>query len=155
MRNTAIPCLAAALLLAATPLHAEPALPAIQGLWEVTSLRNLTTGKAQPSVPEYHMYTATHEMIILAGAGRPKIEKSISDMTPAEVKTQQPVGAGLYRYRVEGKKLIRTNVKALSAFYEGRTVESEFELSGDTLIVRDRHSADGQLRQWTMRRVRE
>ncbi|MEZ5354592.1 MAG: hypothetical protein R2762_18320 [Bryobacteraceae bacterium] len=136
-------------------LAAAIAAEGIEGLWEVESVRNVTTGKMQPKVPEYHMYTATHEMIILAGANRPKLKKSLSDMTPEEVKSQQPVGAGLYRYRVEGRKLIRTNLKALSAYYEGRVVETEFELSGDKLVVRDRHSADGNLREWTMRRVRE
>lgn len=99
------------------------------------------------------MYTRSHEMIVLAGSDRPKINKSLSEMTVDEVMSQQPVGAGLYSYRVDGDKLFRTNITALSAFYEGQTFETEFEIDGNTLVTRDRHVADGQLRQWTMQRV--
>jgi hypothetical protein len=119
----------------------------------VLEIKNLDSGQVQPKNREFHMYTASHEMIILAGANRPKLQKSLSDMTAEEVMGQQPIGAGFYAYKVEGGKLLRTNVVALSAYYEGRSNETEFEVKGDTLITRDRHSADGQLRQWTMKRV--
>ena len=123
------------------------------GLWQVTDIRNLTKDEDQPHQREYHMYTAGHEMIVLAGPGRPKLAKSMSDMTAEEVMSQQPVGAGFYSYVIEGDKVTRTNIAALSAFYEGRTVVGEIEIDGDTLIYRDDHSADGDLRQWTMKRV--
>lgn len=123
------------------------------GLWRVTLVTNLDTDEVQPDRAEYHMYTAAHEMIILAGKDRPKIDKSIADMTVDEVMSQQPIGAGLYSYRLEGGKLMRTNIVALSAHYEGETFETEFELDGDRLVTRDRHAADGALRQWTMERV--
>ncbi len=99
------------------------------------------------------MYTAGHEMIVLAGPDRPKLAKSMSDMTAEEVISQQPVGAGFYSYTIEGNKVTRTNVVALSAFYEGRNVVGEIEIEGDTLIYRDDHSADGDLRRWTMKRI--
>jgi len=134
---------------AAGPAPANPLL----GLWEVQSVTNLVTGKVQPSVREFHMYTPSHEMIILAKADRPRIKKSLSDMTAAEVMTQQPIGAGFYEYRIEGHTLIRTAKIALSAYYEGRKVNTEFEVDGDTLTIRDNHSADGQRREWKMRRV--
>lgn len=123
------------------------------GLWQVTDIQNLTKGEDQPHAREYHVFTASHEMIILAGADRPKLTKSISDMNAEEVMSQQPVGAGFYGYTIEGNKVSRTNIVALSAFYEGRTIEGEIEVDGDTLVYRDAHSADGDLRQWTMKRV--
>lgn len=123
------------------------------GLWRVVEVQNLDTGEVPPLIPEHHIYTQSHEMIVLAGSDRPKINKSISGMTVEEVMSQQPVGAALYSYRVDGDKLLRTNVTALSAFYEGQTFETEFEIDGNSLVTRDRHAADGQLRQWTMQRV--
>ena len=152
-----------ALVACSAPTEAPPAEAAaaaeptqheqLLGLWRVLEIKNLDTDTVQPQNREFHMYTESHEMIILAGNDRPKINKSLSDMTVDEVMSQQPIGAGFYRYEVQGDKLLRTNVVALSAHYEGNTFETEFEVNGDTLISRDRHSADGQLRQWTMERV--
>lgn len=119
----------------------------------MVEIKNLDTGEVQQERNEYHMYTQSHEMIILAGRDRPKINKSIADMTVDEVMSQQPIGAGFYRYAVEGEKLMRTNIVALSAHYEGETFETEFEVDADSLVTRDRHAADGALRQWTMERV--
>ena len=130
-----------------------PAASGLIGLWEVVEVRDLTAGKVEPKRREYHMFTASHEMIILAGEARERIKKSLADMTPEEVMTQQPIGAGFYEYRVEGDTLVRTAQVTLSAFYEGREVHTQFDLKGDTLITRDDHPADGHMRQWTMRRV--
>jgi hypothetical protein len=130
-----------------------PAAKELLGLWEVLEIKDLTLNKVEPKHREYHMYTATHEMIILAGDDRKKIKKSLSDMLPEEVMTQQPIGAGFYRYRVDGDTLVRTAELTLSAFYEGREVHTTFEIKGDTLITKDNHPADGHMRQWTMRRV--
>ena len=127
--------------------------PALGGLWKVVSIDNLTTGQKEASHRQYHMFTEAHHMIALAGEGRPKLTKSFADMTPEEVRSQQPVGAGLYSYKRQGAKLIRTNILALSAYYEGKTFETEFELKGNTLVLRDRHAAGGDLRQWTLERV--
>ena len=49
---------------------------------------------------------------------------------------------------------MRSNIVALSAYYEGRSFPGELVLSGDTLVLRDSHSADGDEREWTMRRVK-
>ena len=147
--RTSLILLAFSFAAAAEPSSADELL----GLWEVVEIKNITTGKVQPMNREFHMFTASHEMIILAGNDRKKIKKSLSDMTPKEVMTQQPIGAGFYKYRVEGDELVRVAQVTLSAFYEGREVHTEFEIDGDTLVTRDSHSADGQLRQWTMRRV--
>lgn len=137
-----------------TPMAAEPSqLEQLQGLWRVVEIKNLDSGDVQADRAEYHMYTASHEMIILAGRDRPKIDKSLADMTAEEVMSQQPIGAGFYSYRLEGGKLLRTSIVALSAHYEGETFETEFEVDKDKLITRDRHAADGALRQWTMERV--
>ena len=134
--------------------NADSASSSISGLWEVTSIRNLTRGVDQPLRREFHMFGDTHQMVILAGEGRPKLSKSLSDMTPEEFASQQPIGAGLYRYELNGDKIVRTNVVALSAYYEGRTFPGGLVVSGDTLVLRDRHSADGDEREWTMRRVK-
>ena len=134
--------------------NADPTSSSIRGLWEVTSIRNLAKGVDQPLRREFHMFSDTHQMVILAGEGRPKLAKSLSDMTPEEFASQQPIGAGLYRYELAADKIVRTNVVALSAYYEGRTFPGELVLSGDTLVLRDRHSADGDEREWTMRRVK-
>ena len=136
----------------AEPVAASEA--GIQGLWEVTSVRNLAKGEDQPHRREYHQFGDTHQMVILAGEDRPKLTKSLSDMTPEEFQSQQPLGAGLYRYEWDGeRRVVRTNIVALSAYYEGRSFPGELVLSGDTLVLRDSHSADGDEREWTMRRV--
>ena len=125
----------------------------VQGLWEVVSVRNLTEGEFQPQRREYPLFAGDHQMVIVAGEGRPKLSKSLSDMTPEEILSQQPIGAGLYRYEVDGEKVSRTNVAALSAYYEGRTFVGDLELAGGTLVLRDSHAADGAEREWTLRRV--
>ncbi len=125
----------------------------LTGLWEVTSVRNLTKGEDQPHRREFHLFGGAHQMVVLAGEGRPKLDKSFSDMTPEEILSQQPVGAGFYRYEAVDGKIVRTNIAALSAYYEGRSFAGEYEVVGNTLLFRDSHSADGDERQWTMRRV--
>ena len=125
----------------------------LTGLWEVTSVRNLTKGEDQPHRREFHLFGRTHQMVVLAGEGRPMLEKSFSDMTPEEILSQQPVGAGFYRYEAANGEIMRTNIMALSAYYEGRSFPGAYEVSGDTLVFRDSHSADGNEREWTMRRV--
>lgn len=152
MKRSVLVALAAALFVstaeAEPPAHAD-----LLGLWEVLEIKNLTTGKVQPKNREFHMFTESHEMIILAGHDRKKINKSLSDMSADEVMSQQPIGAGFYHYKVDGNHLIRTNKAALSAYYEGKTFKTEFKIDGDTLVTTDSHSADGHVRQWTMRRV--
>lgn len=144
--------LAACLLAVSAPLFAADN-PLI-GLWRVEKIKNLATGEVAEPHREFHMYSASHEMIILAGKDRPKLTKSLSDMTAAEVMSQQPVGAGFYEIKfVEPGVLSRTALVTLSAFYEGRTVRTEYELKGGRLITRDAHSADGQTREWHMVRV--
>ena len=135
---------------AAAPPDSSSGLP---GVWKLVSLTDLTTGKPDPMRREWHMFTASHEMVVLGGEDRPRIKKSFWEMTPEEVTSQMPVGAGFYRYRIEAGKLVRTIVFALSAYYEGMTVHTEFELNSDTLILRDDHSADGHRREWKLRRI--
>ena len=149
-RTTAVVLLA---LAATIPSRAEPDSEALLGLWEVVEIRDLTAGKTQAKRREFHMFTKSHEMIILAGSDRRKIKKSLTEMTADEVMSQQPIGAGFYHYEVKGDKLLRTNIVALSAYYEGSTFTTEFEIDGDTLITRDSHAADGHRREWRMRRV--
>ena len=107
MKNTVLAALIAALLVSPA-LAEDSAHERLLGLWEVLEIKNLDTGKVQPKNREFHMYTESHEMIILAGHNRKKINKSLSDMTAEEVMSQQPVGAGFYKYEVKGDHLIRT-----------------------------------------------
>ena len=79
--RTSILAAAMAALLPAAHLGAEPAASPLEGLWEVISITNLTTGKVQPKNTEYHMYTATHEMIILTGKDRKIIKKSLPSLS--------------------------------------------------------------------------
>ena len=133
--------------------EAVPVTNELMGLWEVMSVRNLTMGQDQPHRREFHLFGPSHQMVVLAGEGRPKLDKSFSDMTPEEILSQQPVGAGFYRYEASDGKIMRTNILALSAYYEGRSFPGEYEVTGDTLVFRDSHSADGNEREWTMQRV--
>lgn len=125
----------------------------LEGLWEVTSIQNLTKGEEQPVHREFHLFGRTHQMVILGGKGRPKLDKSLSDMTPEEMISQQPIGAGFYRYEAKDGEILRTNLVALSAYYEDKSFPGEYEINADTLVLRDSHSADGNEREWTMRRV--
>lgn len=125
----------------------------LEGLWEVTSIQNLTKGEEQPVHREFHFFGRTHQMVILGGQGRPKLNKSFSDMTPEEMLSQQPVGAGFYRYVAKDGQIRRTNLVALSAYYEDQSFPGEYKVNADTLVLRDSHSADGDEREWTMRRV--
>ena len=152
------PILIAAIM--ATPLAAEPAghkeseqHAQLQGLWAVEQIKNLATGKVQPFNPEFHVFTESHHMVVLAGKDRPIVNKSLSDMTVEEVMSQQPVGAGFYSYKADGGALMRTNRIALSAYYEGKTFKTKFKVTGDKLTLEDNHSADGQTRLWTLKRV--
>ena len=144
----------------AAPLLAAPAgrkeseqHAQLQGLWAVEQIKNLVTGKVQPFNPEFHVFTKGHHVVVLAGKDRPVVNKSLSDMTVEEVMGQQPVGAGFYFYEVKGGELMRTNRIALSAHYEGKTFRTEFKFTGDKLTLEDNHSAEGQTRQWTLKRV--
>lgn len=152
--KTHLPLILLALAAAPSAVLAQDSVhERLMGLWEVTEVKDLTTGEVEPLSRQFHVFTKTHEMIVLAGADRPKLEKSLSEMSAEEMATQQPIGAGFYEYTIEDGVMTRTAKLALSAFYEGRVVKTEFEISGDRLITRDRHVADGHLRQWTMRRV--
>ncbi len=46
--------------------------------------------------------------------------------------------------------LQRLDLFALSEFFEGKTIVSEFEVSANKLRLRDDHYADGHLREWHM-----
>ncbi len=143
-----------------TPLAAEPAAhkeseqhAQLQGLWQVEEIKNLATGKVQPLNREFHVFTKGHHMVMLAGNDRPVINKSLSDMTVEEVMSQQPVGAGFYSYTAKGGELTRTARVTLSAYYEGKSFHTKFKVTGDKLTLEDNHSADGQTRRWTLKRI--
>lgn len=84
---------------------------------------------------------------------RPVVNKNFADMTPEEVLSQLPAGAGLMDYEVKDGKIHRTTRFALSEYFEGKLIITEFEVDANNLIFRDNHHADGHLREWHMIRV--
>ena len=56
-------------------------------------------------------------------------------------------------YVIKEGKIHRTTLFALSEYFEGKLIETEFEVDSQSLVFRDNHHADGQLREWHMVRV--
>ena len=135
------------------PGEQEKSLNPLQGVWKVVEERDLSTGIVEQSMPAYQIFTERCQMVLSAEKNRPKIEKSFKDMTQAEIRSQLPVGAGFLEYHIEGNHIVRTTKIALSAYYEGQVYKTEFEIRGDTLILRDSHLADGHTHQWTLLRL--
>ncbi|MCG8526103.1 MAG: hypothetical protein MI748_06970, partial [Opitutales bacterium] len=57
------------------------------------------------------------------------------------------------KYEIVDRKIHRTTVFALSEYFEGKLIITEFEVDEQQLIFRDNHHADGQMREWVMRRL--
>lgn len=125
----------------------------LQGVWRVVEQRDVTAGTTAMSRPSYQIFTDKYQMVLSGAKDRPKIKKSFKDMTAAEIQSQLPVGAGFLSYRIEGNRIIRKTLIALSAYYEGQEYETEFKLDGDRLVLRDNHLADGHIHEWILERV--
>jgi hypothetical protein len=98
----------------------------------------------------YHTFSHSHHMIFVAGNNREKIKKNFWKMTPEEIKTQLPTGGGFLKYEIKGNKFYSTYISAMSAFYEEVQIVDEFEFIGDTLIHRNDHYLDGDMRVWKL-----
>ena len=56
-------------------------------------------------------------------------------------------------YEVKDGNIHRTTLYALSEYFEGNLIITEYEVDESNLIFRDNHFADGLLREWHMVRV--
>ena len=100
-------------------------------------------------------YILTEGFIMTVGGkeDRPVIEKNFANMTPEEILSQLPAGGGFMEYEVKDGKIHRTTRYALSEYFEGNLIITEYEVDANNLVFRDNHHADGQLREWHMVRV--
>ena len=123
------------------------------GVWKVTNIVDLD--EKTESDPGNMHYILTEGFIMTVGGkeDRPVVNKNFADMTPEEVLSQLPAGAGLMDYEVKDGKIHRTTRFALSEYFEGKLIITEFEVDANNLIFRDNHHADGHLREWHMIRV--
>ncbi len=138
---------------AAPARSADPIPAGLPGLWQSVSETDLTTGEVSLSGNAHTIITRTHMMSLGGAPNRPKLAKRFYEMTAAEVLSQLPAGGSFMSHAIVNGKIHRTVIFALSAYFEGMAIETEYELTNDTLILRDAHSADGHLREWRLRRV--
>lgn len=125
----------------------------IQGVWKVTKVVDLT--EATESDPGNLHYMISSEYIMTVGGkeDRPVIENNFALMSHKEILSQLPAGGGFMEYEIIDGKINRTTRYALSEYFEGKLIITEFEVDADRLIFRDDHYADGHLREWHMSRV--
>ena len=125
----------------------------LEGVWKVDQVKDLTTGTTVSGENTHYMFTAKHIMTIGGKEDRPVVENNFDQMTHEEILSQLPAGGGFMAYVIRDGKIHRTSRFALSEFFEGRTIITEFEVTADKLILRDNHFADAHLREWHMTRV--
>ena len=125
----------------------------LEGVWRVTRIVNLDAGEEADPGNMHYVITKGHIMTVGGKEERPVIEKNFADMSPDEIKSQLPAGGGFMSYKILDGKIHRTTKFALSELFEGKLIVTEFEVDENSLVFRDDHSADRQLREWHMVRV--
>ncbi len=125
----------------------------LEGVWKVVRIENLDTGEKSDPGNTHYVVTKRHIMTVGGKDDRPVVEKNFADMSPDEILSQLPAGGGFMEYEIVDGKIHRTTQFALSEFFEGNLIVTEFEVSEGRLLFRDDHHADGQLREWHMVRV--
>lgn len=125
----------------------------IKGVWKLIGVRNLTNATSEDPGNTHYMITSEYIMVIGGKDERPIVDKNFSEMTYDEIKSQLPAGGGFQRYKVIDGKIHRTTVFAMSEYFEGKLIITEFEASEERLVLRDDHYADGHLREWVMSRI--
>lgn len=124
------------------------------GTWKVVSTLNLTTlQKEEESKNYFHVFSEDYHMILVTPENRPKVYKNWGEMTEKEIKSQLPIGGGLLKYEIRGKAIYSYYVSAVTESYKGTRVIDEFEFRGDTLVHRNDHYNDGQMREWKLVRM--
>jgi hypothetical protein len=123
------------------------------GVWKVSNIIDLD--EKTESDPGNMHYILTEGFIMTVGGkeDRPVIEKNFADMDQRELLSQLPAGGGFMEYEVKDGKIHRTTRYALSEYFEGKTIITEFEVDKKHLVFRDNHHADGHLREWHMLRI--
>lgn len=116
------------------------------GVWTVTNIVDLD--EKTESDPGNMHYILTEGFIMTVGGkeDRPVVNKNFADMTPEEVLSQLPAGGGFMEYQIKEGKIHRTTRYALSEYFEGKLIVTEFEVDSNNLVFRDNHHADGHLR---------
>ncbi len=125
----------------------------IQGVWRVTKILNLDSKEETDPGDTHYVVTKRHIMTVGGKEDRPIVEKNFANMSPEEILSQLPAGGGFMEYEIVGGKIHRTTKFALSEFFEGKLIQTEFEVDRKHLVFRDNHHADGALREWHMVRV--
>lgn len=124
------------------------------GTWRVVSTLNLTTlQKEEESKNYFHVFSEDYHMILVTPEERPKVYKDWDEMTEEEIKSQLPIGGGLLKYEIRGQAIYSYYVSAVAESYKGTRVIDEFEFRGDTLVHRNDHYSDGQMREWKLVRM--
>jgi hypothetical protein len=125
----------------------------LQGVWKVTNIRDLDENTDSDPGNMYYVITKGYIITVGGKEDRPVVNKNFANMTPEEVLSQLPAGGGIMEYQVKDGKIHRTTRFALSEYFEGKLIITEFEVDAENLVFRDNHHADGHLREWHMVRV--
>lgn len=125
----------------------------LQGVWKVTKIVNLDKGKESDPGNTHYVVTKKHIMTVGGKEDRPIVEKNFANMTPEEILSQLPAGGGFMEYEIVDGIIHRTTKFALSELFEGKLIQTDFEVDQKNLVFRDNHHADGELREWHMIRV--
>lgn len=153
MKIIALPLTLLTLVLFCACNNADDPAALLPGVWKVTLERDLTANTETDPENAHFVFTRRHIMNAGGKEERPVVEKNFAHMTAEEIKSQLPTGAGFMRYEIKDGKIHRTVLWALSEFFEGTTIVTEFEVTENNLILRDDHHADGHLREWHMVRI--
>jgi hypothetical protein len=123
------------------------------GVWKVTNIVNLDEKTEEDPGNMHYILTERHIMTVGGKEDRPVVDKNFANMTQEEILSQLPAGGGFMEYELKDGKIHRTTKFALSEYFEGNLIITEFEVDATKLIFRDNHHADAQLREWHMERV--
>ncbi len=151
--STALRSMIAACLIIVGCKPAQDNPSEIEGVWKVTKIIDLTeTTESDPGNIHY-MISSEHIMTVGGKDERPVVENNFALMSHEEILSQLPAGGGFMEYEIIDGKIHRTTRYALSEYFEGKLIITEFEVDADRLVFRDNHHADGHLREWHMIRV--
>ena len=140
-------------LLVSSCLRRDDPASLVQGVWRVTKIMNLDNEEESDPGNMHYVVTKRHIMTVGGKEDRPVVEKNFANMTSEEILSQLPAGGGFMEYEIVDGKIHRTTKFALSELFEGKLIQTEFEVDAKNLVFRDNHHADGQLREWHMVRV--
>jgi hypothetical protein len=115
------------------------------GAWERTMLKNPQGQVTQPPLPPAFVIFSANGYFSQTAipAGRPKLNKPVAEMTKDELVARfQNVEARRGTYKIDGKKLTRTDVSTANSVREGAEQIQLFRIEGDTLILSTEQGVD-------------